>query len=139
MRTLFIATGNFLRGDDAVAHRVLQLLGDGVETRSVMQLTPELAADIATFDRVVFLDAAAGSETVTLEDVPKPAAPAALTHVSKPSEIVALSAALFGFQGHALQCGIPVADFTAGEGLSRYAERFASEAAQLLAQRGVGT
>jgi len=135
MRTLLIASGNSLRGDDGVAHRVLQLLDVKVEARSVMQLTPELAADIAAFDTVVFLDAAVGSETVTIEDVPKPTAPAALTHLSRPSEIVALSAALFGFRGRALECRIPVADFAPGRQLTPLAERFAKEAAQLLGER----
>jgi hydrogenase maturation protease len=139
MRTLLIASGNSLRGDDGIAHRVLQLLSADAEARSVLQLTPELAADIAGFDTVIFLDASVGSQTVTLEEVPKPAAPSALTHVTKPSEIVALSSALFGFQGRALQCRVPVADFGAGEKLSLYAEDFAKEAAQLLARSGVKT
>jgi hydrogenase maturation protease len=134
MRTLLIALGNSLRGDDGVAHRVLELLGARVEARSVMQLTPELAAEIAGFDTVVFLDAAAGIQTVTMEDVPEPTAAATLTHVSRPAEIVALSTALFGFRGRALECRIPVADFTAGQQLSPLAEHFANEAAQLLGQ-----
>lgn len=135
MRTLLIACGNSLRGDDGVAHRVLELLGASAEARSVMQLTPELAAEMAGFDTVVFLDATVGIQTVTIENVPKPTAAATWTHVSRPSEIVALSTALFGFRGRAVECRIPVADFTAGGRLSPVAERFAHEAAQLLGER----
>jgi hydrogenase maturation protease len=135
MRTLLIACGNSLRGDDGVAHRVLELLGARAEARSVMQLTPELAAEIAGFDTVVFLDAAAGIQTVIIEDVPQPTAPAPLSHVSRSSEVVALSIALFGFHGRALECRIPVADFAAGQQLSPVAERFANQAAQLLRER----
>jgi len=133
MRTLLIACGNSLRRDDGVAHRVVELLG--AEARSVMQLTPELAAEMAGFDTVVFLDAAVGIPTVTLEAVPKPTAAATLTHVSRPADIVALATALFGFQGRALECRIPVADFAAGQQLSPMAERLANEAAQLLAEQ----
>jgi Ni,Fe-hydrogenase maturation factor len=137
MRTLFIASGNSLRGDDGVAHRVLELLGASAEARSVMQLTPELAAEIAGFDTVIFLDAAVGIQTVTMEDVPKPRAAATLTHVSRPAEIVALSTALFGFRGRALECRIPAADFAAAQQLSPVAERFANEAARLLGERTI--
>jgi len=137
MQTLLIASGNSLRGDDGVAHRVVELLGAGVEARSVMQLTPELAAEIAAYDTVVFLDAAVGIQTVTIEKVQKPAAPATLTHVSSPSEIVTLATALFGFRGRALECRIPVADFEAGRRLSPLAEAFAKEAAQMLGERTI--
>ena len=137
MRTLLVASGNSLRGDDGVAHRVVQLLGARAEARSVMQLTPELAAEIAGFDTVIFLDAAVGVQAVSIEEVPKPSAAVTLTHVSRPAEIVALSAVLFGFRGRALECRIPVADFGAGEQLSPLAERFANEAAHLLVERTI--
>jgi hypothetical protein len=47
--TLYIAIGNALRGDDGMAQRALELLqpGLGSVTRTVTQLTPELAAEIA--------------------------------------------------------------------------------------------
>jgi len=99
MRTLLIASGNSLRGDDSVAHRVVALLGPDARTevRSVLQLTPELAAEIAGFEMVIFLDAAVGSQAVTIADVPNPSGPPSLSHVSRPSEIVALAVELFGF------------------------------------------
>jgi hydrogenase maturation protease len=135
---LLIAVGNPLRGDDGVAHRVLELLGPEVaaemevETRSVLQLTPELAAEMAGFESVVFLDAAVDSRSVTIREVPGLCGPASLTHVSRPSEIVALATKVFGFKGRALQCRIPVDHLDAGEGLSAQAESFAREAAGLL-------
>jgi hypothetical protein len=53
---------------------VLDLLGAGVcaEVRSVQQLLPELAGEIADSDMVVFLDAAADCEEVRVESVPQP-------------------------------------------------------------------
>jgi Ni,Fe-hydrogenase maturation factor len=116
---------------------VLGLLGlDGssnsAEVRSVLQLTPELAGEIAHADTVVFLDAAIDCDRLTVEATSEPTAPPALTHVSNPAEIVALSTALFGFKGRAFQCRIPVADLAPGVGLSPYTERFAREAARIL-------
>jgi Ni,Fe-hydrogenase maturation factor len=134
MRTVLIACGNGLRGDDGAAHRVLELLGSGIcaEGQSVQQLLPELASEIADTDVVVFLDAAADCEGVAVEPVPEPDAPPELTHFSRPSEIVAISRALYGFKGRAFQCSIPVSDLAPGEGLSSYAEGFAAEAARIL-------
>jgi len=132
--TLLVASGNSLRGDDGAAQRVLELVGPEAkaEMRSVMQLTPELAAEMAGFDTVIFLDAAADSETVTVTEVPKPEGPASLTHVSRPSEIVALASALFDFKGRAFECRIPAHDFDTGEGLNARTETFAREAARLV-------
>ena len=129
-----------MRGDDGAAQRVLDLLGphSGAELRSVQQLLPELAGEIADAELVVFLDAAIDCDGVSVEPVREPEAPPALTHVSRPSEIVVLSRALFGFKGLALQCRIPVADLSmrglmsTGEGLSPFAEGFAGEAARIL-------
>ena len=134
MRTLLIACGNCWRGDDGVAHHVLDLLGphSGAELRSVQQLLPEMAGEIAEVDVVVFLDAAVDCDRLSVEAVGEPEAPPALTHVSRPSEIVAVSRALFGFKGLAFQCRIPVADLATGQGLSPSAEGFAAEAARIL-------
>jgi len=134
MRTLLIACGNCWRGDDGVAHRVLELLGphSGAELRSVQQLLPEMAGEIAEADVVVFLDAAIDCDRLSVEAVREPEAPPALAHVSRPSEIVAVSRALFGFKGLAFQCRIPVADLATCQGLSPSAEGFAGEAARIL-------
>jgi len=134
MRTLLIACGNCWRGDDGAAHRVLDLLGPdiGAQLRSVQQLLPELAGEIAEADLVVFLDAAIDCDGLSVEAVREPEAPPALTHISRPSEIVVLSRALFGFKGLAFQCRIPVGNLSTGEGLSPSAEGFAGEAARIL-------
>ena len=109
----------------------------------MLQLTPELASEIADADTVVFLDAAIECAAVSVElvrekAVREKATPRALTHASNPSEIIALSTALFGFKGRAFQCRIPVADLAAGEGLSPYSENFAREAARVLLQHVSG-
>ena len=139
MRTLLIAIGNTLRRDDGVAHYVLRLAGDvtgvdrGVESRTVMQATPELAAELARFGQVIFLDADAMPGEVRLEPIAADAVRgSALGHAMGAAEVVALARALFGFQGEAFLCRIPGEDFTAGEGLSERARENAAKARTLL-------
>jgi Ni,Fe-hydrogenase maturation factor len=128
MPALVIAIGNPLRHDDGVAHHVARLLGD-IETRSVFQLTPELAEEMALYDPVVFVDADVNTQQVQMEPVASALAPSPLTHVLRPAEIVALAGALFGFTGHAYTCRIPVSDLSEGEGLSPDTMRLAEQAA----------
>jgi Ni,Fe-hydrogenase maturation factor len=123
-----------------VAHRVLESLKPArdVESRAVMQLTPEVAADIAGYDTVIFIDAdvrvgtfCAGTlsiEPLDHSDSDPAVSPPALTHVVSPAEIVQLSRALFGFGGSAFLCRIPVDDLSLGEGLSSRATTLAAEA-----------
>ena len=131
MRALVIAIGNPLRRDDGVAHHVL--IPSGVERRAVLQLTPEMAEEIAPYSSVVFVDADVDAKQVEMEPVDSVLAPSALTHVSRPSEIVALARALFGFTGRAYTCRIPVSDLSEGEGLSPRTETFAQQASRAVA------
>src|SRR5262245_15481422 len=83
-RTLVIAYGNSLRGDDGVGvatgARIEQWQGPGVAVVAVQQLVPELIAEIGAADRVLFVDA---SETYRVN------APFALVSVGpEPSDYV---------------------------------------------------
>lgn len=131
MRTLLIACGNPLRHDDGAAAEVLQLVAPDreCEMRVVHQLTPEWAAEIAGFDRVIFIDADAEGSRATIEVVRAAMLRSPLTHASTPAEIVALSRALFAFTGEALVCRIPARDFSPGEGLTADGGRMARAAA----------
>ena len=111
MRRLAIAIGNPLRGDDGVAHQVHI---PGFERQDVLQLTPELAEEIASFELVVFLDASMTATKLHLEPV-GPSAGSPLTHFCSPGEIVALARGLFGFAGRAYLCHIPASDFSSDE------------------------
>jgi len=140
MRTLLLACGNTLRGDDAAAHAVLALIAptEYHATRAVQQFTPELAAEVARFSRVVFIDADAESKAVRIEplnSVPrnlKSLGPA-LTHTATAEEVVALASALFGFSGQAFVCRIPAQHFDAGEAPAPDVLEFAREAASQIA------
>lgn len=134
MRALLIATGNRLRRDDGVAHTVLEQLGSvrDVESRALLQLTPEVAEDIAGYDTIIFIDADVRMAALSIEALNQVPTSPALTHVSGPAEIVELSRALFGFAGRAFLCRIPGDDFSSGEGLSRRASALARQAAEKL-------
>jgi hydrogenase maturation protease len=120
MPALAIAIGNPSRRDDGVAHAVVAQISPNrhIHVRHVLQLTPELAAEITGYDPVVFVDADLSADRPTIEPVAESDSSPSLTHASSPEQIVALARALFGFAGTALVCRLPVEDFSPGEGLS---------------------
>jgi len=130
MRAMLIAIGNRERRDDGVAHTVLESLAcrHAVELRSVLQLAPEIADDIAGYDLVIFLDADARASELSIQTVDPSPANGVFTHVAGPAEIVGLAGVLFGFKGRALLCRIPAYDFSWEEGLSRRSRKRALEA-----------
>lgn len=108
---LFVALGNPLRGDDGIAWRVLdglQLPGDRLHLH---QLTPEVAADIAPYAEVVFLDADVQAEEASVEPVGDPGPASAFTHHVSPAVVVKAARLWFGFAGAAWLCRLPARDF----------------------------
>ena len=138
MRAIVIAIGNVLRRDDGAAHRVVGQASWPVQcaecTRicAVTQLTPELAEEISTFDRVLFIDADITAGAPRIEPICDEAHPV-LGHSSSPAQIVGLAARLYGFRGSAFLCRVPGKDFGPGEGLSPTAEANVIAAADLAA------
>lgn len=130
MRAIVVTVGNPLRRDDGVAHQLLKHLD--CESRSAIQLTPEMAETIAGYETVVFADADAVCHEPQIEPVEEFAPCSAFTHLSSAQSIVALSRALFGFDGRAFLCRIPAADLSCGAGLSPGAAAAAAQAAELL-------
>ncbi len=121
MRTVIIAIGNPLRGDDGIAHLIVDRLAarpGGIAVRHVHQLTPEVAAEIAEFDRVIFVDADPAAAGVLIQPLSPCPSAAAFTHVARPSDVIALAERLYGFAGKALLCRVPAADMSAGTTLT---------------------
>jgi hydrogenase maturation protease len=112
---LVIGIGNPLRGDDGVG----ALLAEPVGGRNVQQLTPELAAELAELEAVVFIDAwlapvgAAPQLTVIT-----PAAGAAESHRLEPAQLLAISQALYGRSPQAHLLRVPAYGFDHGTALS---------------------
>ena len=136
---LCIAVGSSLRGDDNAGHRVLRLLEDAglggqsegrplevlsrkVVLRDVMQLTPELAAEIAHCGTVVFIDADPFSSDARVEPLPRNGSQRTpLTHGMTPAEVVELAERWYEFKGAAFLCRVPATRFEVGEELSEQA------------------
>jgi hydrogenase maturation protease len=135
VRTLCIAVGNPLRGDDGVAHRVLDLLETraGTALLRVQQLVPELSEDIARAQNVIFVDAEVGPGLPYIEQIaPRELRGSPLAHAMTPVEVVCLAARLFGFTGAAFVCHVPGFNFNPGQRLSSEAEENAHRATRII-------
>jgi hydrogenase maturation protease len=136
LKILLLAIGNVYRRDDGVAHHVLELLRAGqlgVTSRSVLQLTPEMAEEIAPFEQVVFIDADLEPGEPRLEPTKaERQAGSAVAHALSPEVLLALAERLYGFRGQGWLCRIPGEDFSEGTGLSDMAAMNAAIASRLL-------
>jgi hydrogenase maturation protease len=116
-RTLILGWGNPDREDDGVAWHVMkavaeklhlphaQELEDGFEIKGgnpdflfVLQLTPELADDIARYERVCFVDAHTGeiSEEVAAHPLESEFQRSPFTHHMTPSTVLSMAQVLCG-------------------------------------------
>ena len=113
---LVIGIGNSLRGDDGVG----ALLAEQVGGRSVQQLTPELAAELAELEEVLFIDAwlAPAGATPRLVEVIPAAAGAPDSHRFEPAQLLAISQALYGRAPAAHLLQVPATLFEHGTTLS---------------------
>lgn len=123
MKTLVIGIGNDLRSDDGagrvVADRIEGLGLEGVQVRSLSQLTPELALEIAKVDTVVFVDASVEvSKTTVTEVAPLPATGSAVAHFADPGTLLGMTETIGTIPERAFLVSIPVADLGLGLGLS---------------------
>jgi hydrogenase maturation protease len=120
---LVIGVGSELRGDDAagryVADEVERIAPPGVEVRSVHQLTPELAIEVADRELVIVVDADVDVAAVTCRTVAVSGGrPGVMTHHLDPAALLGL-ASLFGSPpAQAALVSIPVHDLGIGTELS---------------------
>jgi hydrogenase maturation protease len=137
-QTLVIGFGNTLRGDDgignAVAEAVAGMAIPDVRALAVHQLTPELAADIADVDVVVFVDAAMNAEPVTALCLDNKSDSPALTHITDPRSLLQLSRTVFGRSPQGWLVTAAANEFGFHEGLSESGRRNALLASDLVAQ-----
>ncbi|MDA0265906.1 MAG: hydrogenase maturation protease [Cyanobacteria bacterium] len=137
-RWLIIGYGNTLRGDDGVGQQVAVAVADWdqpqIQTLAVHQLTPDLAAEIAPFPCVVFVDAALSTgtdPTIALEKLDLNGSETFTTHIASPPALLALAHRLYDASPTAYLLTIPAVNFDLGEGLSAIAT---AGKAQALAQ-----
>lgn len=123
-KCIVICWGNDLRGDDAAGHHVAEALAAthraGVDVVHCHQLVPELAEDIATASRVVFVDAyAAGANApLRVEHVSAAHATHALGHHADPHALLQMVLDLYGTAPEAWLFGIPAFHFDIGRAIS---------------------
>ena len=123
MKTLVIGYGNDLRSDDGagrvVADRVERLGLPGVTVRSLSQLVPELALEIAVVDLVVFVDASIEVGEPTVTPVASQAVEASpRTHFADPATLLGMTASVGPVPGKAFVVSIPVTNLDLGFELS---------------------
>lgn len=115
--TLIIGYGNPDREDDGVAWHILQKLADHLNRPApgpendgldelgqspdlvfVLQLMPEIAEVLASYDRVCFIDAHTGAydEEIRLEQARPEFQPSPFTHHLTPQTCLTLAGALYG-------------------------------------------
>ena len=127
-RVLIIAYGNPLRSDDGVAWRAADELerrfsGGDVEILRTHQLAPELAEAVSRSEAVIFMDAAAASDSghpgeVGSAQVGLPETPVRFSHQLSPSSVMALARQLYGASPRAFSVTLTGECFDHGEALS---------------------
>lgn len=136
--TLVIGYGNPLRGDDAAGRYLVAQLatcyGARVSCLSLHQLTPDLAADIAAVERVIFVDASSDVtlRQATLEPLLPSAAAGGSSHHLHPATLLALTQSLYGLCPTAFLLGLPAQSFDLSESLSVFAAQGVAEGFELL-------
>lgn len=100
-RTLVIGFGNTLRGDDGAgqlaAARIAELHPD-LTCFSLVELTPELADTMSVYDRVVFIDASVGIETLRWHVLrPSVERTQPRSHALTPGDLLQLTIELFNY------------------------------------------
>lgn len=137
---LVIGYGNELRGDDGIGPRVAEAVAAAnspyVLVRSVRQLTPELAAELAEARLVIFVDALADPSRSTVELCPLRIERITEwnTHTADPRTLLALTKAVYRRAPQAWLLTVPGQNFAFGEGLTPIAEDGVRQAVALLCE-----
>ena len=135
-RPLVIAYGNRLRGDDAVGWVVADALRDDVRMESVdvlavHQLTPDLANEMTSASRVVFVDARLDSGlapgVVAVDTVLSEFDAGSMTHNVGAGTIMSLADALYGVHPPALAVTVAIKSVEPGADLSSAVSASVSE------------
>jgi hydrogenase maturation protease len=123
MKILIIGYGNTLRNDDGVGVKTAEF----IETRNypntrvitTHQLTPELAADIAEVDRVIFMDAILTDDlNIQIKRLELNADRASLGHAESPESLLNFTRSIYGKTPIAYGVYIPATNCEFGEEFS---------------------
>lgn len=125
---LMIGYGNSLRTDDGIGPAVVQRLSDllpsqysgSVEMMTCLQLTPELAAHIASFRRVVFIDASVAipAGRILINRTECEESGAQLGHYFTPGMVLTMAASVFGSSPQAWTAAVGCRSMDIGDQLT---------------------
>lgn len=131
-RILVIGYGNPLRGDDGIGPTVAAETAGmelpDVQVLIVHQLTPELAAELVSAQVVIFVDASAKGEPVSVVKLNAPASSLPMSHFCDPCWLLSLVQAAYGESTEAWLVAVGGADFGFREGLSMVGRENANKA-----------
>lgn len=123
---LVVGIGNTLRGDDGLGAAAVAALKAShppdwvVAYRAVHQLTPELAAEIAECDAVIFIDAGVdlAPAEIRRSEVSASDDESAFTHFGTPNGLLAAAEKLYNKRVRGILFTVGAATFELGEALS---------------------
>ncbi len=137
---LVIGYGNDLRSDDAVGKRVAEGVATWnlpyVQAHAVHQLTPELAATLAKFERAIFVDAyiTTDDKEVGVHPLEPDHTGEIAGHTGDPQSVLALTQALYEHCPQAWWVTVPGVNFGVGDSLSLKAEQGVAKALERIEQ-----
>lgn len=138
-KVLIVGYGNSLRSDDGVGVAVAEALAEqyrddaDVRVMAAIQLTPELASDIADAQHVLFVDAAAEGRPGTIQKFPITAGDTGQlqTHHCTPGALLHLADQLYDRAADAMLLTISAESFEPGPKLSSPVEERVPDAIAL--------
>ena len=136
--TLVIGYGNSLRGDDGAGPCIVEWVErqnwPDVTTISAQQLFPEMAEEIALYERVIFVDAAAATvDAIGLQPVTE-ASDRLMAHRCSPGSLMRMVRELYSRQPHAFVYTIPARCFDLCTDFSPLTRDCLKDACKALAQ-----
>ncbi|BAZ33178.1 hypothetical protein NIES4074_56880 [Cylindrospermum sp. NIES-4074] len=126
---MVIGYGDDLRSDDGIGQRVANAIESWrlstVQSLAVHQLTPELAATLASADLAIFVDASTKAEAVDVQvrSLLPPVTHLVNEHLADPRSLLALTQSLYGHCPAAWWVTIPGINFEFGDRISPTAEQ----------------
>lgn len=124
-KTIIIGYGSRIRGDDAAgllaAEEIAERRIPGLRVIPTAQLSPEIASEIAGFDRVIFIDSTIASDrdqSVLVRELRENTIPPLFGHAYSPERIVEMANRLYGATPAVWMVTIPGFEFDWKDGLS---------------------
>ncbi|BAZ82578.1 MAG: hydrogenase maturation protease [Sphaerospermopsis kisseleviana] len=127
--TTVIGYGNDLRGDDAIGQRIANTIQSwhlsNVKSYGVHQLTPELAANLAQTNIVIFVDAGVNCQTedVQVESLLPAMGKEINGHILNPESLLYLSQYLYNYCPEAWLITVPGENFELCDRISPTAQK----------------